>query len=137
MKTLDRKSTGAESKLPEHFMVSSTDGGLYDTRKPNWSNQPSRSQYAWTHRCISTLAEVKATLRAGRFAWPGGYPLFLITKDGAALCFECARKEFRQIVWDFTNYASTGWRVCGCEINYEDADLFCDNCSKQIVSAYK
>lgn len=83
-----------------------------------------------------TLAEIKGRLRAGAFVWPGGYPLFFITRDSAALCFDCVRAEWRQVVWDFLHNASTGWRVEACEINYEDADLFCDHCSKQIESAY-
>lgn len=83
-----------------------------------------------------TLAEIKGRLRAGAYAWPGGYPLFFMTRDGAALCFACVRKEWRQIVWDVLHNASTGWRVEGCDANWEDPQLRCDHCSQPIESAY-
>lgn len=116
-------------------MVSECDGGLYDTRKPNWANVPLRPAYRYHFGAIKSLADVKATLRAGAFAWPGGYPLYFITHDCAALCFDCARKEFRQIAWDFLNETSTGWRIEACEVNYESL-IYCAHCSKQIESAY-
>ena len=122
--------------LPAHFMVSESDGGLYDTRQSNWSASPMRTNYSRTHGRIGSLADLKATLRAGAYAWPGGYPMALLTDDGAALCFKCARKEFRQIAWDFMNRCSTGWRVIGCDVNWEDSDCACAHCGRQIESAY-
>jgi hypothetical protein len=83
-----------------------------------------------------TLAEIKTRLRAGAYAWPGGYPLYAITHDGAALCFPCVRKEWRQVVWDYLHRASTGWRVDAFDVSYEDPDLHCAHCSKRIESAY-
>lgn len=123
-------------RLPPHLFISSCDGALYDTRKPQWSANPLRKNYCATRARIKTLADAKATLRAGGFTWPGAYPLFLVTHDNAALCFACARKEWRQIVWDHLNKASTGWRLAACEVNYEDDSLFCDHCGEQIPSAY-
>lgn len=126
-----------DKKFPAHLFVSSTDGSLHDTRLKSWHTQkPVRAIYSRNFGTITTLAELKATLRYGPFAWPGGYPIYLVTTDGAALCFECARKEFRQIVWDFQHKASTGWRVCASTINYEDQDLQCEHCNKRIDPAY-
>lgn len=31
-----------------------------------------------------TIDDLKAHLEADKYAWPGGYPLFFITSDGAA-----------------------------------------------------
>src|SRR5258708_12352856 len=45
-----------------------------------------------------TLAEIKGLLRAGQYAWPGGYPLYFITSDGAALSFGTVRAEWRNVV---------------------------------------
>jgi hypothetical protein len=90
---------------------------LYDTRVSDWSHKPPlRARYAWHSRTLGSLAEVKAALRAGPYAWPGGYECFFITADGAVLSYEAARDEFRQIVWDYLHNASTGWRVValGC-----------------------
>lgn len=126
----------AIATLPDHLFVSSTDGCLHDTRVPNWGATPLRADYQKTFARIDKLSQVKATLRAGSVTWPGCYPLFFITRDGAALCFDCARKEFRQVAWDFLNDCSTGWRISGCDVNYENQELTCDHCNKKIDSAY-
>lgn len=83
-----------------------------------------------------TLAQIKTALRAGPYAWPGGYPLFFVTQDGAALSFDAAQAEFRNIVWDHLNDASTGWRIAGQDVNWEDSDLYCDHTGARIPSAY-
>lgn len=83
-----------------------------------------------------TLLEIKKRLRDGQYAWPGGYPLFFITSDGAALSFEAVRSEWRQVVWDHLNNVSTGWRIEACDINWEDNELYCDHTNKRIESAY-
>ena len=85
---------------------------------------------------IETVAQFLEALDAGPYAWPGGYPVYFITHDGAALSFEAVREQFAQVVWDFINDASTGWRVCACEINYENDDLTCDHTGELIESAY-
>jgi len=78
---------------------------------------------------------VKEAIRT-KYAWPGGYPLFIITADSACLCIDCAKKEFRQIAWDWTRRQSTGWCAVATEVNWEDNSLYCDNCSERIESAY-
>lgn len=83
----------------------------------------------------ATLHQVKEFVRHP-YAWPGGYPCYAVTTDGAALCDTCVRSEFRQIVWDHINKCHTGWHIAGIHINYEDPDLYCDHCSKRIESAY-
>jgi hypothetical protein len=119
---------------PDHLFESS--GQLFDTRDPRWSSKPLRAIYSQGNREIRTTAEYKATLRNGAFAWPGGYPLYLICSDGAALCFACGRKELRNILEAIRDKDQSGWRVVACDINYEDSDLYCDHCSKPIESAY-
>lgn len=123
--------------LPSHLFASDTDGGLYDTRAPDWSRRPPvRRLYNRSGGQTPTLAAVKAALRAGEHAWPGGYPLYFVTRDGAALSFAAVRAEWRQVVWDFLADASTGWRIEAVAINYEDADLRCDHTGARIPSAY-
>ena len=71
-----------------------------------------------------------------RYAWPGGYPLFLVTTDGAALCSDCVKAEVRQIVDACRTADDNGWRAhCG-DINWEDSNLYCDHCGNRIESAY-
>lgn len=120
----------------DHFFVNSSDGALHDTREPNWHNKPLRPNYQRTHRNIRSVADFKATLRNGRFAWPGGYPVYLIYSDGAALCFDCAAKETRNIMPSIQSKARDDWRVVACDINYENPDLYCEHCGEQIESAY-
>lgn len=124
-------------KLPQHFMVSDSDGALYDTRANEWSKAPAlRANYSRTHAEISSVADMKATLRAGQFAWPGGYQMYFICSDGAALCFDCARKESRNIFEAIANKDGSGWRVVATDINYEDSELTCEHCNKSIPAAY-
>ena len=113
------------------------DGELFDTRTPNWSKaNPLRRDYRYTHAAIKTVAQFKATLRNGAFAWPGGYQMFLICSDGAPLCFDCGQKEARQIMPAIAGKDGSGWRVVACEINYEDTDLTCGHCARRIPAAY-
>lgn len=121
----------------DYLFVSSADGALYDTRAKDWNKlAPLRANFQRTHSRIKSVADYKATLRNGAFAWPGGYPLYLICSDGAALCFACGRKGFRNIAESIAARSDDGWRVVACDINYEDSDLTCDHCNKSIDSAY-
>lgn len=72
-------------------------------------------------------------LVAGPYAWPGGYPLFAYTSDGAALCAKCCASERKAIG---TTTGADGWCVVGLEANWEDPALFCDHCGDRIESAY-
>jgi hypothetical protein len=109
------------------------EGDLYRDDRPSI---PLRRRYSWHHKEINSVAELKATLRAGPNTWPGCYPLYFITDDGCALSFESAQKQFRQIVWSIRNKCSDGWRIVACEVNYEDNDLQCAHSNEPIKSAY-
>lgn len=92
---------------------------------------------AFHHHLISTPAQFVRTLNAGPFAWPGLYPLYFVTSDGAALSWEAAKAEARQVCAAIRDGDTRGgWHVMGCEVNYEDAALFCDHTGKRIPSAY-
>lgn len=67
------------------------------------------------------------------FAWPGGYPVFYVTSDSAALCPDCVNDPSNPV---HENGLSDGWKVDDYAINYEDSQLFCDHCNKRIESAY-
>lgn len=82
------------------------------------------------------LAGVKHALRA-KYAWPGGYPLYIVTADGAALSIDAARAEWAQIVratLQCDRYS--GWCAEGADINWEDGALYCAHSGKRIESAY-
>ena len=69
------------------------------------------------------------------YTWPGCYPLFAITKDCTALCHNCVKNNLPTILEEIRTY-STGWAVQAIDVNWEDTDLYCDNCNKPIESAY-
>ncbi len=123
--------------MQDHFFESSVDGHLYDTRNDDWSIEPPlRCNYKLTHRKIKSVADFKATLRAGPYAWPGGYQMYMIVSDGAALSFAEAAENVKQIYWSIANQVDDGWRVVGCDINYEDDDLYCAHSGDKIEPAY-
>lgn len=88
------------------------------------------------HSRIETPAQFARTLNAGPYAWPGGYPLVFITHDCEVLSFDSARENARQVCASIREQANDGWRVVGCEVNWEDAELYCAHSGKRIESAY-
>lgn len=82
-----------------------------------------------------TLRAVKRAIREP-YAWPGGYPVYVVMHDGAALSCESARKEWRSIVASTLRGSRDGWRAAGTAINWEDPDLYCDHSGVRIESAY-
>lgn len=67
------------------------------------------------------------------YAWPGGYPIFYVTTDCAAICATCANSG------EFTtdeNADADGFQLSAAEVNWEDPHLICDHCNDRIESAY-
>lgn len=87
------------------------------------------------NRPSAVLARVKQALR-DKYAWPGGYPLYIVTEDGGALSIDAARANWAQIVRSTLTQAGDGWQAVGAEINYEDGELICDHSGVRIESAY-
>lgn len=72
--------------------------------------------------------------RLTAYAWPGGYPVYYVTADSGALCPDCARMaEAEGLAGDPED---PQWYIVAADINWEDADLYCDHCSERIESAY-
>jgi hypothetical protein len=87
---------------------------------------------------IKTIGDYRRAVRNGPYAWPGGYPVFFATSDGASLCWECGAKKARhQVIAAIAgkDFAS-GWRVNAVDVNWESADLHCDHCTERVPSAY-
>lgn len=85
---------------------------------------------------INTISDLRRAMRNGPYAWPGGYPLYFITSDGAALSFEAVRENVRLVLESIAHRSDDGWRVVALDINYEDGLLYCDHTNKRIESAY-
>ncbi len=127
--------------LPDH-LFSSEDGALYDTRQDDWNTRPAlRPNYRRTHAQVTNVADLKATLRAGEFAWPGGYQMFFVNRRGEALSFEGVRAHLAEVIEDMQSHAGAGLTGVGsivaCEINYEDTSLYCELTGKDIPAAYE
>lgn len=108
------------------------EGDLYSNR----TNEKVREKYAHHFAHITSGAQLRATLRAGEVTWPGCYPLFFITSDGAALSFDSVRENLRSVLDSIRTRSNDGWRVVACDVNYEDAQLYCAHSNKRIPSAY-
>lgn len=59
------------------------------------------------------------------FAFPGGYPVLFMDDAGNTYCADCAKKVFILENTDITS-----------DIYYEGDTIYCDNCNKEIESAY-
>ena len=88
-----------------------------------------------TNAKITKSLELRRAIRA-KYAWPGGYPMFVVCVDGAALCMDCARKEYGVIAHANRHGDRNGWATAGVDVNWEDPSLYCDHCSKRVESAY-
>lgn len=79
---------------------------------------------------------IKSAIRNG-YAWPGGYPLFLIMSDGEALSIDAARDNFKQICAAYlSDNRRSPWYAIAAEINWEDEQLYCAHTNAKIQSAY-
>lgn len=115
------------------FFIGS-DGHLYDTAMDNWWKKPIRKDYSKHFREIETPAQLKASLREGPYAWPGGYDLYFICSDGGVLCHPCTTKNIRNIIYSMISRLRDGWWVVhqACTNEFDDYQLICDNCNKVI-----
>jgi hypothetical protein len=85
---------------------------------------------------INSISDFRKAMRHGPYAWPGGYPCYFVTSDGAALSFAAARQERRNILEAIRDKDNSGWRVVGMDVNWEDSELYCDHTGEKIESAY-
>jgi hypothetical protein len=120
-------------KLASHLFVSNCDGHMYDTRKVNWSSQtPLRKDYARIPRRIDNTIALRAAIR-NPYAWPGGYELFFVTSDGALLCHDCVKKEYRSISSAIRDNRSDGWKVEAITLDNElESEEYCAHCNRAI-----
>ena len=81
--------------------------------------------------------KAKAWLRQLKHGYTdmGGYPLYAVCEDSGVLCPKCCTKEAKLIMRAGQD-RDKQWQLAGVDVNYEDAELFCDHCNKRIESAY-
>lgn len=117
------------------FWTHDKQSGRYWGFNGDWVEK--RAPRAHTHARISTVRQLKETLRGGDYAWPGGYPLYLVTSDGGTLHLKCAREMARWVIEGVRDQDNCGWNVVACEINDEDNTLCCDHCNERIEASYE
>ena len=95
----------------------------------------------------TTREGIKAAVRQAEtpFTSIGGYPIFSVMADTGIMCPKCV-KENRGTIYvntrlthrkDHLRYRADKWWTLDCtEVNWEDPELFCDECSERIPSAY-
>lgn len=83
-----------------------------------------------------SIADFRRDMRAGEYAFPGGYPRFFICDDAEPLSFDAAKKHRRLILESLRDETNDGWRVMACAINWEDESLVCSASGARIPSAY-
>lgn len=85
---------------------------------------------------LDRLHSIKNAIR-NKYAWPGGYPLFLLMADGEALSIDAARDHWREICRAvIQDDRRDSWFAVGAQINYEDSDLYCAHTGARIEAAY-
>lgn len=119
-------------KRPDHLVVEK--GHLYDTRKKNWySGPPLRERFAWQTPQIETPQQLKAALRAGKYAWPGKYRLTFITAAYTYLSFEAVRQELGKVITSIREQRIDGWRVIGLrDVESHDDPIYCAHTGEQV-----
>lgn len=111
-------------------IMTNCQGDLVSTR----NGHVIRSNYCYHHVTIKNSHDLRATIRAGKYTFPGGYPLYLISKDTAPICFDCTKKDYEHFADAQRELSSL--RIVSCAINYEDEHLYCEHCNSKIESAY-
>lgn len=86
---------------------------------------------------IKTVSDFRKAYKSGPYAWPGGYPMYFITADGAALSWAAAKERRGEIVRAIASQDTrSGWCITGADVNWEDESLYCDHTGDKIESAY-
>ena len=82
----------------------------------------------------NVMSQVKELIRAP-YAFPGGYPKFLVMNDSECLCHKCVKDNFKLIARSTLTNAFDGWQAYGIDVNWED-EIECCHCGNLIESAY-
>lgn len=84
-----------------------------------------------------TVRDLMRDLRSGPYTSLGCYPTYFLASDGEALSHASVRENLWQVaraVRDKNRWG--GWLVVGCEVNWEDSELYCSDTGERIESAY-
>lgn len=77
---------------------------------------------AYHHRVINDTRDLAHTIRAGRYAWPGGYEIIFVTEDGALATYDDVLSEYRNVFDSIHNDINDGYKVIGTTLMDEVTD---------------
>ena len=112
----------------------SSDGSLNLYRDNSLTPFLVRKNYARHYRNIKTVSQFFASLRAGPYAWPGGYETYFICEDGGVLCHDCANQEKKQISYSIFHGIRDGWKVESMDstVSADEETIYCNHCNKTL-----
>lgn len=67
-----------------------------------------------------------------RFTWPGGYEICGIANDGALLCSQCVRDNYRDILYSTKHEINDGRRIIWITNESKMEEETCANCLKSL-----
>ena len=83
--------------------------------------------------CFTTWPDVTFShLEWGSHAWPGGYQIHYVTKDGGVLCHNCANDNLMRTI----DPDDEQFYIVDGDVHWEGAPLMCDHCGREIESEY-
>jgi hypothetical protein len=85
---------------------------------------------------VAFYRELRAIVKGGPYAWPGGYPIYFACADGGALSHEAVVENWKNIRSSIVRDDDPQWYVIAAGVNWEDPDLYCSHTCKRIESAY-
>jgi hypothetical protein len=77
-------------------------------------------------------ADLQQFIRSNGFAWPGGYPMALLMRDGECIDAQSARDMYRNI----RRCSEIDWTAEAVFIHWEGEPLVCAHSGRMIESAY-
>ena len=69
------------------------------------------------------------------FAWPGGYTILYLMKDGGTLCASCVKENLEQIK-EAEKDEDAQWQIADAYVHWEGPPEYCDHCNKEMTSEY-
>jgi hypothetical protein len=85
---------------------------------------------------VNLIEEIEQAI-AEPYAWPGGYPKYILMADGEAMSVDAAKDNLHLILEAVEGEdRNDSWRAIGVQINWEDSNLICCQSNKRIPSAY-
>jgi hypothetical protein len=100
----------------------------------NWKNVKSADATGRTFDSNNGVQALQLVAR-NKFAWPGGYEMFVLASDGGLICSDCVQKEYRQLYHDTANkWHGTGWDVIAADATCNCDEATCDNCGRDLMA---